>query len=134
MQKRNALKEELAECMKSCHQCLRELNRLLKETNDRGDERNAASTRKKFNQNFWKFKKNLLDNESVETTQPTLSKEEAYSYFSRVYLLFYSSSPHVFIDPPWFARSLVWGAVWVKTLCQYGMRHNAGYIAIYPDI
>ena len=22
----------------------------------------------------------------------------------------------------------VWGAVWVKTLCQYGMCHNAGYI------
>ena len=107
MQKRNALKEELAECVKSYHQCLRELNRLLKETNDRGDERNAASTRKKFNHNFWKFKKNLLDNENVETTQPILSKEEAYSYFSCVY----SSSPHVFIDPPWFARSLDPGVV-----------------------
>ena len=60
-------------------------NRLLKETNDRGDERNAASTRKKFNHNFWKFTKNLLDDENVETTQPTLLKEEAYSYFSHVY-------------------------------------------------
>ena len=37
---------------------------------------------------------NLLDNENVETTQPTLSKEEAHSYFSSVY----SSSPHVFVD------------------------------------
>ena len=55
MQKRNALKEELAECAKSYHQCLRELNRLLKETNDQGDERNAASTRKKFIYNFWKL-------------------------------------------------------------------------------
>ena len=26
--------------------------------------------------------------------------------------------------------NLLWGAVWVKTLCQYGMCHNAGYIAI----
>ena len=75
MQKRNALKEELTECGKSYHQCLRELNRLLKETNDRGDERNAASTRNKFNQNFWKFKKNLLDDESVETTQLSQRKK-----------------------------------------------------------
>ena len=70
--KRNAPKEELAECAKSYHQCLRELNRLLKETNDRGDEKNAASTRKKFIYNF----------SSV-----------------------YSSSPHVFIDPPWLLRA-----------------------------
>ena len=96
--KRNA---ELAECAKSYHQCLREQNRLLKETNDRGNERNAASTRNKFNHNFWKFTKNLLDNENVETTQPTFSKEEAHSYFSRVY----SSSPHVFVDPPWLPRA-----------------------------
>ena len=101
MQKRNPLKEELAECAKSYHQCLRELNTLLKETNDRGDERNAASTRKKFNHNFWKFTKNFLDDENVETTQPTLLKEEAHSYFSRVY----SSSPHVLVDPPWLARA-----------------------------
>ena len=101
MQKSNALKEELAECAKSCHQSLRELNRLLKETNDRGDERKAASTRKKFNHNFWKFMYNLLDDESVETTQPTLSKEEAHSYFSHVY----SSSPHVVVDPPWLLRA-----------------------------
>ena len=99
--KRNAPKEELAECAKSYHQCLRELNRLLKETNDRGDEKNAASTRNKFNHNFWKFTKNLLDDENVETTQPTFSKEEAHSYFSRVY----SSSPHVFVDPPWLPRA-----------------------------
>ena len=101
MQKRNAPKEELAECAKSYHQCLRELNRLLKETNNRGDERNAANTRKKFNHNFWKFTKNLPDDENAETTQPTLSKGEAHSYFSRVY----SSSPHVFVDPPWLPRA-----------------------------
>ena len=76
MQKRNAPKEELAECAKSYHQCLRELNRLLKETNNRGDERNAANTRKKFNHNFWKFTKDLPDDENAETTQPTLSKEK----------------------------------------------------------
>ena len=94
--KRNVLEEELAECAKSNHQCLRELNRLLKKTNDRGDERNAANTRKNFNHNFWKCTKNLPDDENAETTQPTLSKGEARSYFSRVY----SSSPHVFVDPP----------------------------------
>ena len=88
---------------KSYHQCLiKRANReRLKETNDRGGERNAASTRKKLNHNFWKFTKNLPDDENAETTQPTLSKEEAHSYFSRVY----SSSPHVFVDPPWLSRA-----------------------------
>ena len=99
--KRNVPKEELAECAKSYHQWLRELNRLLKENNDRGDERNAASTRKKFNHNFWKFTKNLPDDENAETTQPSLSKEEAHSYFNCVS----SSFPHVFIDPPWLPRA-----------------------------
>ena len=45
------------------------------------------------------------------------------------------------------SNSCIWGVVWVKTLCQYGMCHNAGYIIniqilsyifgyiiIYPDI
>ena len=110
---RNAPKEELAEHTKTYHQCLRELNRHLtleKETN----ERNAASTRKKFNHNFWKFTKNLLDYENVETTQPTLSKEEAHRHFSRVYL----SSSHVFVDPPWLPRAPDPGVQFNITECE----------------
>ena len=115
MQKRNAAKEELAECAKRYHQCL---NRLLKETNDRGDERNPMSTRNTFNHNFWKFRKNLLNDVNVETTQPTFSKVEVHSYFSCLY----SSSPHVFVDPPWLPRA--------PALCEHTLDRLAGHCTI----
>ena len=53
------------------------------------DFQNAKKKHQKEVQSqFLEVYKNLLDDENVETTQPTLSKEEAHSYFTHHPLMF----------------------------------------------
>ena len=74
------------------------LNRAHKQC-QQGRKQNAA--RHQCHENLWRFTRDLLDNDSVSTIQPSFSESTASSYFSSIY----QSMPRTFTQPSWLPSS-----------------------------
>ena len=59
--------------------------------------RNTKEIRQRCHKNFWKFAKDLLDDDSVSQVQPQFSRDQATTHFTETY----TSNPKVFNCPKW---------------------------------
>ena len=76
---------------------LREHSRLNRISTHSIHTKNANYVRQKCHNNFWKFAKDLLDDNSASRINPQFSKDQATNYFSDTYSL----NPQIFNRPTW---------------------------------
>ena len=75
-----------------------EQSKLKKQSRDRSEQMNAKKARQQcHNLHFWRFTKDLLDNNQASHTEPEFSEEQARNFFTTAY----NSQPHVFEQPEW---------------------------------
>ena len=89
--------EEIRSIARNFFDLVCQQNKLKKQSKQTAQRNSAKRERQRCHKNFWKFAREVLDDNQASRIPPQFSGEQAHEYFSSTY----QSSPHEYQTPPW---------------------------------
>ncbi len=91
------LGEEVQSLAKNFFNLVRQHNKLKKQSRKSTDAASTKATRKRCHQDFWRFTRELLNDDSASRAPSQFSPDETFNYFVSTY----QSTPSTFMRPSW---------------------------------
>jgi len=95
--RQGSAKEEIQSLARNFFDLVWQQSALKKRSKQDSETRSAKAAREHYYKHFWKFTRELLDDNAASKVTPEFSKEETFRFFSDTY----SSTPKEFEKPDW---------------------------------
>ena len=92
--------EQILSLSKQYHQLVRQHSKVRHQSLSNAKSSNANRQQRACNTNFWRFSKDLLDDNTFANISPAFSEQTAISYFTSTY----SGTDHEYTTPAWLPQ------------------------------